>query len=128
MRSRIAGGAVVLLGALVLAGCESGPKGPGTIAGTVTGGAGLGAVTLEVVGPGIQGFEGLGETRAYGAVVSQRDQRHRVVLVHPSGGTFQFTIEVADRGAATPSVEVVAAAGTDNRTRSEAGIEVRIQP
>ncbi len=128
MRIRRGFGGLMLAGTLALVGCESGPKGPGDLTGTVSGGSTLGAVTLEVVGPGIQGFGGLGDTRAYGALVSQRDQRHRVVLVHPSGGTFQFTIAVSDRGARTPSIDVLAAAGTDNRTISPAGIVVSIQP
>ena len=72
------GGAVVTLAA-----CESGPSGPGTLSGTATATQGqtLGAVVLEVTGPGIQGFEGQGGSIAYGAAVSAQNERWRVVVV-----------------------------------------------
>ena len=113
--------------AVVTTGCESGPDGPGNLTATVTGPASLGAVTLEVIGEGIRGFQGLGDTRAYGALVSQQSERHRVVLIHPSGGELRFEIQVDDRRAPVPSITVVAAAGTDNRPRTGGDVSVQIE-
>lgn len=110
-----------------LTACDSGPSGPGAIRATVNTDEALGAVTLEVVGRGVVGFEGLGDTEAYGAVVSAGQNRHRVVLVNPVGGDLEFRIRVEDVGGALPMIRVVAAAGTDNVERLTGGIEVDLE-
>ena len=119
-----------LLGLLVvatLAGCDLGPSGPGTVAGTVVGTAPLGAVVLEVTGVGITGFTGQGDTQAYGAVVSDLEGRHRVVLVDRAGGQIQFGIRVQDLGAERPMITVVLAASPENQTVPITGIEVQLE-
>ncbi|MDZ7779088.1 MAG: hypothetical protein U5R14_04005 [Gemmatimonadota bacterium] len=87
----------------------------------------MGAVTLEVVGPAVTGFEGVGTTRAYGTTVSARENRHRVVLVDPEGGgTLQVGIRVEDLRADLPTITAVSAAGTDNLERVTSDIEVSV--
>jgi len=108
------------------AACDSSPRGPGTLVVTVDAGDALGAVTLEVVGPGVTGFEGLGTTETFGSLVSSREGRHRVVVVDPVGGTLRFGIRVQDVRADAPTVTVVAAAGTDNLERITADVDVRL--
>lgn len=114
------------LAAVAVVGCDSGPSGPGTLLATVDAGDALGAVTLEVVGPGITGFEGVGSTRAYGTTTSARQNRHRVVLVDPEGGTLQFGIQVEDVRGDAPTITAVSAAGTDNLERITSDIEIRV--
>lgn len=127
MRHRSRSAAAVLCCMIfALAACDSGPKGPGTLVATVSAGGALGAVTLEVVGPGVTGFEGVGGTHAYGTVVSARQNRHRVVLADPVGGTLQVAIAVQDVRADAPTVTVVAAAGTDNLERTTTDVVVRV--
>jgi hypothetical protein len=110
----------------MLVACESGPSGPGTVFATIDASAGLGAATLEVVGPGVTGFEGVGDTEAFGAVVSATQNRHRVVLVSPSGGTLRVGIKVRDLRAEWPQITVVSATGVDNFDRPLADIEVSL--
>jgi hypothetical protein len=87
----------------------------------------LGAVSLEVVGPGVLGFEGMGSTEAYGGAVSAREGRHRLVVVDPTGdGELRFGIQVQDVSAPWPTLTVVSAAGTDDLERMSAGIEVSV--
>ena len=119
-----------LLGALAilsLAGCDFGPSGPGTLAGTVVGTIPLGAVVLEVTGVGITGFTGQGDTQAYGALVSESAGRHRVILVDRAGGQIQFGIRVDDLGAERPVIRVLSAASPENAVLSTVGIEVQIE-
>ena len=116
---------VAALGALTL-GCDSGPSGPGALVASVHGDA-LGGVVLEVTGRGIQGFEGLGNTRVYAAPVAGSPGTHRVLLIHPEGGDLRFEIQVEDLDLDDPVARVVSAAGVDNDTRLTAGIEFRIE-
>lgn len=112
---------------LSAASCDSGPSGPGTLSVTVDAPAALGAVTLEVVGSGVTGFEGVGSTEAYGTVVSARQHRHRVVLIDPVGGQLRFSVRVEDVRAEPPVISVVAAAGTDNLERITTDVELRLR-
>ena len=126
LRSRAA--ALTLLVAWLGAGCDGPPSGPGSLLVTVEAtSAPLGAATLEVVGSGIRGFEGMGSTHAYGGLVSARQSRHRVVLLDPDGGMLQVAVRVDDVRAAPPRVSVIAAAGTDDLERTHADVEVRIE-
>ena len=116
-----------LLASCVLTGCDAGPSGPGTISGTVVGAAPLGAALIEVTGVGITGFTGQGDTQVYGALVSDLEGRHRVLLVDQGGGQLQFGIRVDDLGADRPIVSVLDAASPENEVVSTAGVEVRIE-
>ena len=127
MRMRAWMRSVLLLGVTTLAACESGPGGPGMVAGTITGDAQLGAVVLDVTWRGVQGFEGRGTTQAYSARVSGSENRYRLVLLDPTGGDLHFGINVDDVYLAGPVVMVVAAAGTDNLTRSTSGLRVVLE-
>ena len=47
--------ALALAAVTLLAACDNGPSGPGTLSATVSGPTPLGAVLLEVTGPGVRG-------------------------------------------------------------------------
>jgi hypothetical protein len=88
----------------------------------------LGAVVLEFTGPGILGFEGQGTTLVYDAPSPTGAQKHRVILVSPTGGTeIRFGIELADRSAPLPSVAAVSAASPTNARLPGEGLQVRIE-
>jgi hypothetical protein len=114
------------LSLLVIAACDSGPSGPGSLIGRVTGES-LGGVVLEVTGAGIRGFEGRGNTQAYAAPMAGRENMHRVLLIDPQGGEILFEILVDDVGMDDPVMVVVSAAGTDNLTQMAASIDVRVE-
>ncbi len=116
-------GALLLL---AIQACESGPSGPGTLMGRVTG-AGLGAAVIEVVGDGIGSFDGRGNTRAYAAPVGGPENTYRVILIEPDGEDILFQISVADVGMEGPVMTVVSAAGTDNVEMIVATIVARIE-
>ena len=104
-----------------------GHEGPGMLTVTVTAPEALGAVSLEVVGPGVLGFQGIGSTEAYGGVVSAREGRHRVVIVDPTAGAqLRFGIRLEDVSGQWPTLRVVSAAGTDDLERMNADIEVSL--
>jgi hypothetical protein len=127
MRAR---GEIAALAALILTGlsaCDTGPVGPATIAGTVTGPADLGAVVLDVVWAGVQGFEGQGSTQVYSAQLTAEKDRHRVILVGPAGGDLSFGILVDDLYLEGPLVTVVEAVATDNLSRSVDNIRVLLE-
>jgi hypothetical protein len=121
---------LALVGATLVAACDSGPKGPGTLPATVTGSQALGAVVLDITGDGIEGFDGEGDTQAYSAVLgAQTGQpaRHRVVLVSASGGSLHFGIRVTDRGSVVPTATVISAATPGNLVIPPAGLQVNIE-
>lgn len=123
-------GRVRIFGVLALlalfAACDSGPEGPGALTGRVTGEE-LGAVLIEVVGPGITGFEALGSTQVYAAAVADEVDTHRVVLVSPQTGELTFHIQVEDRGMEGPVITVLQAALGDNRAVSAAVATVTVE-
>jgi hypothetical protein len=114
----------LLVTVALVSGCDDG--GPGMLLVTVDAPEALGAVSLEVIGAGVRGFEPVGTTQAWGGVVSARQGRHRVVLVDRTGGTLQVGIRVEDVRAEWPTVRAVSAAGTDDLERITADIEVRV--
>ena len=118
--------ALLALMAVTAPGCDSGPSGPGALVGTVTGPS-LGGVALQIVGRGIRGFEGLGETQAYAAPLSGTPNAFRVLLVAPQGDELRFEIQVDDVAMEDPVMTVVSAAGVDNLTMLTAGIVTRIE-
>ena len=101
---------------LLVIGCDSGPDGPGDITGTLqTPNVSVGAVILEVVGGGVQGFSGAGGTEVFWA--QQTDPKiHRVVVVGSGGGDLQFLVSVEDRSNRAPRVSVVNVVDTTNRS------------
>jgi hypothetical protein len=127
MRSRRALTSVAALALAGLSACDSGPDGPGTVSGTVTGPADLGAVVLDVIWAGVQGFEGHGSTQVYSAAVEGEPKHHRVILVGPTGGSLSFGILVDDVYLEGPVVTVVEAVATDNLPRSVGNIRVLLE-
>ena len=115
------------LSALLLAACDLGPSGPGTVTGSVTGSASVGAVVLDVTWPGVVGIEGRGSTQVYSAAVTGSPERYRVVLVSPSGGDLPFAITVDDAYLESPVVTVVEAVGTDNLPLLVTGLRVVLE-
>jgi hypothetical protein len=113
--------------AAALAACDTGPDGPGTVAGTVTGAANLGAVVLEVDWAGIQGFEGQGSTQVYSSTVVGVADRYRVILVGPTPGDLTFGIRVDDAYLEGPVVTVVEAAGADNLPLDVSALRVLLE-
>lgn len=126
MRLRNVLATVALFSALMLAGCDSGPRGAGTLIASVTGNS-LGGVVLEITGVGIRGFEGLDNTQVYAAPLAGSPNAHRVLLIVPGGGDLRFEIQVEDVGMDDPVMTVVSAAGVDNSAQLAAGIEIRVE-
>jgi hypothetical protein len=110
----------------LLAGCDLGPSGPGTLTGRASA-EGLGGVLLEVQGTGIRGFAGRGGTQVYAAPVADRSGVHRVLLIDPAGGEIGFDVEVEDRGMEGPVVTVVQATDTANASMPRSDVAVRIE-
>lgn len=125
--ARCARCAVLALALAVLSACDTGPDGPGTVSGRVVGPADLGAAVLDVVWPGIQGFEGQGGTQVYSAPVAGDANRHRVILVGPTGGDLRFGILVDDLHLMGPVVTLVEAVATDNLPRDVADMRVMLE-
>jgi hypothetical protein len=114
--------------AVALVGCDlGGPGGPAQVAGTVTGDPLLGAAIVELSWDGVRGFEGRGDTRVYAGAVPESDERHRVVLVGPSGGDLTFTIDLEDGRLEGPIVTVVSAVGTNNLPLSTSALRVVLE-
>lgn len=116
----------VFVAALLVAGCDSGPKGPGALTGRATG-EDLGGVLLRVEGSGIQSFAGLGGSQVYYAPVENKVDTHRVLIISPQAGDLQFEILVDDRAMEGPVVTVLQAALTDNRAVSAAVATVTVE-
>ena len=119
---------LAVVGALALAACDSGPKGPGVLPATVVAPQPVGAVVLEFTGAGILGFEAQGTTLVYSAPSPGGAEKHRVILVSPAGGKeIRFGIELADRAGAMPTVAAISAASPSNASMVAAGLQVRIE-
>lgn len=111
---------------VLLAGCDSGPSGPGAILARATA-PDLGGVLLDVRGSGIDGFTARGTTQVYSAAVPGSADRHRVILIDPVGGDLGFDIVVQDLGMEDPIITVVQATRTDNAMISNAGVVVTLE-
>lgn len=125
MRRRFFAGSALLVGLLAVAGCDSGPEGPGTLS-AVASGPSLGGVVLQVEGSGIRGFSGRGSTRAYSSAVEGRPDVHRVILIAPEPGELAFDVEVDDRAMEGPVVTVVSAADGDNLGMPASRVTVQV--
>ncbi len=100
---------------LVAMGCDSGPDGPGDFTGTLrSDGVALGAVVLEVVGNGVEGFSSAGGTKVFWAVQSD-PKIHRVIVIGEGNGNLSFQVSVQDRGRGKPKATVVNAVDLENR-------------
>lgn len=120
------GPALVVALAVVLAGCDSGPSGPGALTATASAPS-LGGAVLQVEGSGIRGFSGRGSTRVYSAPRQDRPGAHRVLVIAPEPGELTFDIEVDDLGMEGPVVTVVSAADGDNLGMPASRVTVRIE-
>jgi hypothetical protein len=105
---------VVAALSLLALGCDSGPDGPGDFTGTLrTEGVAVGAMVLEVVGSGIEGFSSAGGTKVFSAV--QADPNTHRVMVIGEGGDLAFQVTVQDRGRGKPKATVINAVDLENR-------------
>ena len=81
--------------ALALSACDWGPRGPGQLTGIVRSGAGpVGAIVLEISGPGIQDFTDAGQTRVFFA--KPETDVYRVVLVAGNPDRIRFRVAMDD--------------------------------
>lgn len=110
--------------AVMLAACgdSGGPEGPGSFEGTVRSStAEVGAVVLELTGPGIQGIEGIAGTRAFesASAAGAATDAHRVVLVSDTPGSMGFRVRVDDLAAGAPRAILVSAVDGENQRITE---------
>ena len=100
--------------ALTLSACDWGPRGIGQLRGVVRSGATpVGAIVLEISGPGIQGFSETGQTRVFFAEPSS--DVYMVVLVAADPDRVRFLVDVDD--VRIPALNaVVVEAVDDNNT------------
>jgi hypothetical protein len=105
--------ALMALGAL-LAGCDSGPDGPGDLTGTVRSrNSSLGGAVFEVVGKGIEGFAGAGGTKVFWAR-QENPTTYRVIVVGEGSGELTFTVSVQDRGDRKPRATLISVVDQGN--------------
>lgn len=111
---------------LTLSACEWGPRGMGQLRGVVTSGATpVGAIVLEISGPGVQGFSETGQTRIFFAEPSS--DVYRVVLVAADPDEVRFLVDVVDVRIPTLTVVVVEAVDDDNAAIADlSGITVEL--
>ena len=116
---------VTLAVGVLVAACE--PSGPGSLTATVVMPAATGAAVVELVGPRVTGFEGLGDTRVFPAPATAADTVRRVVVVSPTGTSLQFRVDVEDIRADPPRGQIVDAVDpTNHKVTSLTGYGVRI--
>lgn len=118
---------VTAIAALIPAGCDSTPDGPGTIDAVVEAPQPLGAVVLEFEGGGVVGFDAQGSTLVYSATVSSTTRKFRVILVSPDGTPLRFGIRVDNVREAQPTVTAVSAATPANLAVAPGGLQVRLE-
>ena len=105
--------ALAVAAVVLLSACDWGPKGPGQLSGVLRSGSiPLGAVVLEITGPGIEGFSGAGQTRLFHA--EPEPGVHRIALLTSSPGQFDFSMAVRDVRAPMPAVTLLQAVDGDN--------------
>ena len=97
--------------ALALRACDWGPRGPGQLRGVVRSGASpVGAIVLEISGPGVQGFSDAGQTRVFFA--EPETDVYRVVLVAANPDRVRFRVAMDD--VLSPSLTVVVVEAVDD--------------
>jgi len=112
---------------LAIGGCDLGPSGPGLLKAMVSGPEALGGAVLEIVGPGIQGFEGSGGALVLGSPTSAVEPRYRVLVIDPVGGELHFSIRVDDVSRKSIAAAVIAATSPDNRALTASVVSVRVE-
>lgn len=112
----------------LVVGCDSGPSGPGDLTGSIQApNASLGAVALEVVGPGIEGFSGAGGSRVFWAP-GDNPAAFRVIVVSEHGGEVRFTVAVRDLAKRKPRSTVISMVDLENRLLPVTGdVKVRFR-
>ena len=120
-------GRLVTIGvALALGACDWGPRGPGQLRGIVTAATPVGAIVLEISGPGVQGFSEAGQTRAFFAEPST--EVYRVVLVAADPDRVRFRVDVDDVRSPSLTAVVVEAVDDSNEPILDlSGIKVEIR-
>lgn len=98
--------------ALALGACDWGPRGPGQLKGIVTTGGAIrvGAMVLEISGPGVQGFSEAGQTRLFFA--EPGTEVYRVVLVASDPDRIRFRVDMDD--VRSPALTVFAVEAVDD--------------
>ncbi len=97
--------------ALTLSACEWGPRGEGELRGIVTpGSVPVGAIVLEISGPGVQGFSDAGQTRVFFA--EPEPDVYRVVLVAADPDRIRFRVAMDD--VRSPSLAIVVVEAVDD--------------
>lgn len=122
---------LLLAAALAVAGCDSGPSGPGTLQGVLEAPdqGPVGAALVTVSGDDVRGISPEGSTRAFSSGPAP-DGTWRVLLVNTgTAGTLRFGVEVRDVGAAPPAATVVELVDGNNiPVTSVAGARIRFEP
>ena len=112
-------------GALAIGACDWGPRGPGQLRGVVSSGSPVGAIVLEVSGPGVQGFSETGQTRVF--FVEPETDLYRVVLVGANADRIRFRVAMDDVRSPTLSAIVVEAVDDSNAPIADlSGIRVEL--
>ncbi len=111
---------------LALSACDWGPRGHGQLSGIVTSGAiPVGAIVLEISGPGIQGFSESGQTRVFFA--EPATDVYRVVLVTADPDQIRFQVDVDDVRSSPLTAVVVEAVDDNNSVITDlSGIAVQL--
>jgi hypothetical protein len=95
------------------AACDSGPKGPGVLTGTIEGPIPLGAAIVEVQGEGVLGFEPAGTTHVFDTP-SDEPGVHRIVLIGETPGDLPFKVRVQEMRDRPPTATIIQASGADD--------------
>ena len=116
----------VLAVSLVFGACDWGPRGPGQLRGVVSSGAvPIGAIVLEISGPGVRNFTDAGQTRVFFAE-TQTDV-YRVVLVAADPERIRFRVGMDDVRRPALTVNTVEAVDENNEPIADlAGVVVEL--
>ena len=111
---------------LALGACDWGPRGPGQLRGIVLSDVGpVGAIVLEVSGPGVQGFSEAGQTRVFFA--QPATDVYRVVLVAADPDRVRFRVDMDDVRSPMLTTVVVEAVDDSNAPITDlSGIAVEL--
>lgn len=126
-RWRIARLAFALILALPLVACESGPSGPGYVAGSLLAdGVAPGSALLLVTGRGVTGVEGTGGVLEWSETTGENEIR--VLLVDPApDGALTFRVRMEDVGAPLPQVAVLQLADRNDRRFSTSDLQIALR-
>lgn len=111
---------------LTLSACDWGPRGPGQLRGVVRLGASpVGAIVLEISGPGVRGFSDAGQTRVFFA--EPATDVYRVVLVTADPDRIRFRVAMDDVRSPSLTTVVVEAVDDSNEVINDlSGITVEL--